>query len=132
MCGEHLNSIAATLKQSGSSPHVRGTQWKPCAKPPHYGIIPACAGNTWRARRRWCRHRDHPRMCGEHLTVVPSPGNAPGSSPHVRGTRRIILVNENIAGIIPACAGNTIHIVSSAHASGDHPRMCGEHLFKDW
>ena len=118
----------------------------------HAGIIPACAGNTvdgeeahrigegssphargtrpcTAAAKRPCR--DHPRMRGEH------------------GFR--VRVPVEVAGIIPACAGNTsprglsafAGWGSSPHARGtrpswprqqsglrDHPRMRGEHGFR--
>ena len=112
-------------------------------------IIPACAGSTsvaphpWvpcvesspharGARRSWSRRpprsRDHPRMRGEHVGVVPDA--------------------RHRVGIIPACAGSTVSTDpgggviegSSPHARGapealsrsgacpgDHPRMRGEH-----
>ena len=31
-----------------------------------FGIIPACAGNTWRSSTAPRTRRDHPRVCGEH------------------------------------------------------------------
>ena len=72
------------------------------------GIIPAYAGNTgiWSDIVRF--RRDHPRICGEH-SVPHVPRNvAQGSSPHMRGTRRI-------------CCQPTPE-------PWDHPRICGEHL----
>ncbi len=33
-------------------------------------------------------------------------------------------------GIIPAYAGNTLLYQFGQHGSGDHPRVCGEHLFQ--
>ena len=66
MCGEHrLNTIAAS-SMTGSSPHVRGTHGRSPCSAPDIGIIPACAGNTAKPRRRTASARDHPRMCGEH------------------------------------------------------------------
>ena len=53
----------------GSSPRVRGTPISPLdiAKP--YGIIPACAGNTTSSPSTRLCGRDHPRVCGEHVTM---------------------------------------------------------------
>ena len=74
----------------GSSPHVRGTlvlNWNSTILS---GIIPACAGNTRSTTAASWRTRDHPRMCGEHLSVESSVFFLLGSSPHVRGTRRTV------------------------------------------
>ena len=112
----------------GSSPRVRGTlRWRRGGwiRP---GIIPACAGNTtWISSLR-SMARDHPRVCGEHKSVCTPPTSCSGSSPRVRGT---LLRHEGLkilAGIIPACAGNT-HCSPCQKTSGrDHPRVCGEHI----
>ena len=50
-----------------------------------------------------------------------------GSSPHVRGARRLTLNPRPAAGIIPACAGSTEAGEFAGDGAGDHPRMCGEH-----
>ena len=49
----------------------------------------------------------HPRVCGEHLFRVVLPLLLVGSSPRVRGTRRVIGDFHFIFRFIPACAGNT-------------------------
>ena len=134
-------------RYAGSSPRVRGTRALLTHDLPLSGIIPACAGNTggsgWCSRRRWdhprvCGNtllstarlrpkRDHPRVCGEHpfSSIVHNPPG--GSSPRVRGTQ--IKLEETIwsAGIIPACAGNTAHMICLELPTRDHPRVCGEH-----
>ena len=51
-----------------------------------------------------------------------------GLSPRVRGTRQLDADRGVIAGIIPACAGNTRLARSRTLGSRDHPRVCGEHL----
>ena len=168
--GSTTNFASCQTIPRGSSPHARGAQnhvgdWKhsirdhPRMRGEHAsvvivavfgkGIIPACAGSTGlsstartrltgssphaRGARRenggfaQC-DRNHPRMRGEH------------SLASRRGAARV--------GIIPACAGSTIHAHygmggrwgSSPHARGalgsrerhhacsrDHPRMRGEH-----
>ena len=50
-----------------------------------------------------------------------------GSSPHARGTRRRCRRPRPAPRFIPACAGNTTSILSTARASSVHPRMRGEH-----
>ena len=66
-------------------------------------------------------------MCGEHTAAGPVTVTAKGSSPHVRGARGYRLRLLHLRGIIPACAGSTLHEVFGGEFVGDHPRMCGEH-----
>ena len=67
-------------------------------------------------------------MCGEHESALSSCGELMGSSPRVRGTRRLHRLLRGRPGIIPACAGNTDGSGLHAQFDGDHPRVCGEHL----
>ena len=131
MRGEHYSTTVTETFNSGSSPHARGTRlhsrFMRCAS----GIIPACAGNTSRLSSRIRDTWDHPRMRGEHVAEslhCPAP---PGSSPHARGTRKCYGVCKASAGIIPACAGNTCRPSNRSSPHWDHPRMRGEHFFRD-
>ena len=131
MCGEHSGPKPAPKGMPGSSPHVRGAHSLYLRQLFADGIIPACAGST---RRRHGSHRhpaDHPRMCGEHKIWIPARVSPSGSSPHVRGARRIIPAPPRRRGIIPACAGSTSTIRDVCYRHGDHPRMCGEHYNGD-
>ena len=114
MCGEHRSQLLAEYRQTGSSPHVRGTPGRAAGIRVVPGIIPACAGNTRPARRVLSSPRDHPRMCGEHFSGALANVKAAGSSPHVRGTREASPAASNHQGIIPACAGNTRRVPLSA------------------
>ena len=127
MCGEHRVRLICRVLRTGSSPHVRGAPAAVVVCHLVRGIIPACAGST--NRRGWCAwpKRDHPRMCGEHLStknrasvsgdhprmcgehnpVVNTATGSAGSSPHVRGALFLCLVKTWPRGIIPACAGST-------------------------
>ena len=101
------------------------------------GIIPACAGSTaCRSpviRLEW----DHPRMCGEHPLSRPCAyanhlsESTTGSSPHVRGAL-VYYFLFCVFGIIPACAGSTLPLIRLRTPCWDHPRMCGEHLSKQF
>ena len=73
---------------------------------------------------------DHPRMCGEHQKGDPFAAFPPGSSPHVRGARYLLLSFVDRFGIIPACAGSTTWLPVGTMTNRDHPRMCGEHLLE--
>ena len=107
MCGEHLPESAICGHSRGSSPHVRGAQFRGEFVDHLVGIIPACAGSTPQRHGCFQRWRDHPRMCGGAPVLRFHP---PRSS-----------------GIIPACAGSTSIGRSKFRSSWDHPRMCGEH-----
>ena len=113
MCGEHASIRAQHVVHLGSSPRVRGTPRLLPVHEPVLGIIPACAGNTpfAPASARW--GRDHPRVCGEHPSIVGQTGGDGGSSPRVRGTRTLGQLEKGAGGIIPACAGNTLNNPSS-------------------
>ena len=72
--------------------------------------------------------RDHPRVCGEHVTAVDPLGNVWGSSPRMRGTHILSIRFRALGGIIPAYAGNTSTCSCRVTAGRDHPRVCGEHV----
>ena len=114
----------------GSSPRVRGTPERSRWRQRRHGIIPACAGNTPRRSRRGATSWDHPRVCGEHLNGDTGDTLDGGSSPRVRGTLEVVHLAGEYPGIIPACAGNTRSGCPRRSRTGDHPRVCGEHV--DW
>ena len=91
------------------------------------GIIPACAGSTTAPSEPKPAPRDHPRMCGEHCVVLFHIWTLAGSSPHVRGAPSVLMPDGPATGIIPACAGSTLRILTRPPPIRDHPRMCGEH-----
>ena len=66
MCGEHMERAGESPFDVGSSPHVRGARVICCIRFAITGIIPACAGSTYRNSHPSRQYRDHPRMCGEH------------------------------------------------------------------
>ena len=126
MCGERRLGLLATLRQHGSSPHVRGTHPVDVGGLEHERFIPACAGNASRCSP-CCRTAPvHPRMCGERGDVRSERGQVAGSSPHVRGTRGDRELGRLAERFIPACAGNATVPASSLLAMPVHPRMCGE------
>ena len=130
-CGEHERCAVTVAAGAGSSPRLRGT-------PEHYavgshseGIIPALAGNTHARFVRPYRRRDHPRACGEHVTVPQDAILTAGSSPRLRGTRVVTEVLHDAHGIIPALAGNTPGLWRRFSRSSNHPRACREHSMEE-
>ena len=72
------------------------------------GIIPAYAGSTRRIQSRFLSPR--------------------GSSPRMRGAPLAYPTGTNVWGIIPAYAGSTFYRTCPPITTGDHPRVCGEHV----
>ena len=112
----------------GSSPRVRGTYVAIFYSQCLYKIIPACAGNISFSRLGRLAIRDHPRVCGEHPSVIVAPLAHMGSSPRVRGTCSDAVEILFDPRIIPACAGNMLSKYRLLAPTWDHPRVCGEHV----
>ena len=127
VCGEHDGAYLPRRVFRGSSPRMRGTRSATSTRRPETGIIPAYAGNTCHSGVNWPSVRDHPRVCGEHSSSPWMLSEATGSSPRMRGTRRLPQGHASIRGIIPAYAGNTGSGLCQRTLTRDHPRVCGEH-----
>ena len=95
---------------------------------PQTWIIPAYAGSTLKELKAKPADGDHPRICGEHMAQSMSQRTSEGSSPHMRGAQRLVQRLRRLDGIIPAYAGSTDLFASNNWYSGDHPRICGEHV----
>ena len=70
MRGEHGPRHIVQPLDLGSSPHARGAPQGAQGAQGDSGIIPACTGSTWQTPTRACTSRDHPRMRGEHVSLV--------------------------------------------------------------
>ena len=127
VCGEHTASTQVLRRSLGSSPRMRGTLLRVRAERQSTGIIPAYAGNTRISQLQGMTTRDHPRVCGEHLTENEAHREGEGSSPRMRGTLAVVFNYDGYMGIIPAYAGNTHTQVGTIRHTRDHPRVCGEH-----
>ena len=73
---------------------------------------------------------DHPRRCGENLTVSSSSLAWTGSPPQVRGKRKALIVDDEARRITPAGAGKTRSDSSEKCTNKDHPRRCGENRLR--
>ena len=67
-------------------------------------------------------------MRGERVVIVVPASVLPGSSPHARGTLRILIRRKPEKRFIPACAGNACPLFSIGHENPVHPRMRGERV----
>ena len=71
-------------------------------------------------------------MCGDHRACMHPRYPGRGSSPHVRGPQEQVDDASRQLGIIPACAGTTCAPSARTGSTGDHPRMCGDHVSTSW
>ena len=120
-----MGSVACGLV--GSSPLARGTRIHEGFYVTTCGLIPARAGNTWRAHPARTSPWAHPRSRGEHVVDLTEAVPGGGSSPLARGTRVAALGSFPRAGLIPARAGNTEKPVHDLFSFWAHPRSRGEH-----
>ena len=107
VCGEHYRSKLSTGTAMGSSPRMRGAPHKVTEEQRHVGIIPAYAGSTKHSCSANKQSVDHPRVCGEHDQLCKKAFGRTGSSPRMRGARRVRARRRVALGIIPAYAGST-------------------------
>ena len=126
-CGEHRYCWLKLQVRVGSSPRMRGAPLLARERPVSMGIIPADAGSTvWFILNAMLR-TDHPRGCGEHISILPNMVSLAGSSPRMRGAHGLLDAHDGVAGIIPADAGSTSVRSGTGSWRRDHPRGCGEH-----
>ena len=90
------------------------------------GITPACAGKRLRCTSVQTFRWDHPRMCGEKITLHIRANVSLGSPPHVRGKADTMRAVHRMQRITPAHAGKRELRSASGSACRDHPRVCGE------
>jgi len=84
--GEHLQDMAISIGEAGSSPRERGTHRRPGRRHLRHRFIPARAGNTQARAGLALRCAVHPRASGEHHHERLFSGHGYGSSPRERGT----------------------------------------------
>ena len=106
-CGAHCSPLYTMEHGRGSSPRMRGSHGFCDADVRVMGIIPAHAGLTMTLLCTAIRSRDHPRACGAHLACRRTKTRRVGSSPRMRGSRRLSCWPAWLRGIIPAHAGLT-------------------------
>ena len=126
VCGEKPPSGGSPARFSGSPPRVRGKVPKRSAPAGAAGITPACAGKRIWFLDNSILARDHPRVCGEKISVSAIMKIARGSPPRVRGKDCGHCRLSPLYGITPACAGKRLCYSLCLPPLWDHPRVCGE------
>ena len=128
VCGEHIITVVSSSIRHDSPPRVRGAHHIGDQNPWKVRLTPACAGSTLRLRVRCSHQATHPRVCGEHGTMVTPSGSTFDSPPRVRGARPAGAVHPLGVRLTPACAGSTPASRSPTWPRPTHPRVCGEHV----
>ena len=106
---------------------MRGAPVNPADSFRYSGITPAYAGSTCKVRLSGSVRWDHPRVCGEHVSMTERMRLSSGSPPRMRGAQCHWWKNDYGRGITPAYAGSTMTVYETADSMKDHPRVCGEH-----
>ena len=114
---------------AGSSPLTRGKPQSPQARQNRNGLIPAHAGKTAGSQTRAGAWRAHPRSRGENVFKSSADQMKAGSSPLTRGKPTGYNLGTLDHGLIPAHAGKTSPLASSANRRWAHPRSRGENRF---
>ena len=112
--------------RAGSSPRVRGKLMSFHLSPSKRRLIPARAGKTRVDDEEAGAWTAHPRACGENGILAGLGGVERGSSPRVRGKRRMQGSRQGSLRLIPARAGKTRRRSQGPGGRRAHPRACGE------
>ena len=107
MCGEKTVMVKGQERHLGSPPHVRGKGMLAGIPSMMVRITPACAGKRDHVSIMLKAFGDHPRMCGEKISLVIRLKTKMGSPPHVRGKVFRLRLFQCGDGITPACAGKS-------------------------
>ena len=93
-------------------------------------ITPADAGKTEFIIPLSEFSEDHPRGCGENCKVLERNALDIGSPPRMRGKRFFHVERRRKNRITPADAGKTFTFAVNNVFAEDHPRGCGENLYR--
>ena len=126
VCGEKSRRAGGADECRGSPPRVRGEAKSTCRDARGIRITPACAGRSASSFSTSSPQGDHPRVCGEKVTVKFLWTMGRGSPPRVRGEDSKRLPRVQPTGITPACAGRSAGNGRRSGEEQDHPRVCGE------
>ena len=107
VCGNHEVRGRPYPQLLGSPPRVREPLFMMQTHIRFHGITPACAGTTCIITSEGRDFEDHPRVCGNHLSRLPTQSGRQGSPPRVREPQVRAFGCPSSPGITPACAGTT-------------------------
>ena len=105
VCGEKLHLPRTFCWKKGSPPRMRGKDIKLTFDAGQLRITPAYAGKRNHSRYVVVIVGDHPRVCGEKLTVRVLEKSVKGSPPRMRGKVSLLQRSLMPRGITPAYAG---------------------------
>ena len=106
-CGENNNHSVIVESAAGSSPRMRGKPKRLWMNSWMRRFIPAHAGKTRTFANIGKTPGVHPRACGENCGARVGDHAPLGSSPRMRGKRRVHRQSGRQVGFIPAHAGKT-------------------------
>ena len=107
VCGEKASFISSRKLPLGSPPRMRGKERRLTKVPSPKGITPAYAGKRNTERGYENGAEDHPRVCGEKLTYIPTGQTIQRSPPRMRGKGIDANRSDFRQGITPAYAGKS-------------------------
>ncbi len=125
-CGEKVEWLKSGEGDIGSPPPMRGKAHCADNNARKHRITPAHAGKRLIFARFVAISRDHPRPCGEKLTLEGQRLTYIGSPPPMRGKEPGGAGSRRLRGITPAHAGKRAASVVQTYLLQDHPRPCGE------
>ncbi len=124
-CGGTRGFMSSSARISGLSPRLRGNQMKSPLSSIRRRAIPAIAGEPlW---RRSCCHclRGYPRDCGGTVACTSARNRTTGLSPRLRGNLGGFRYDLDVAGAIPAIAGEPRKTRACKLLPRGYPRDCG-------
>ena len=130
LCGEKLYCFTTAEKPSGSPPPMRGKVIQNLPAILQARITPAYAGKSSRKSSLVIVEWDHPRLCGEKLYRSDQAHYSTGSPPPMRGKAEKYARDSIATRITPAYAGKSPVPAMCGSPAEDHPRLCGEKLYR--
>ena len=129
VCGEKSGFCQRSILHLGSPPRMRGKEQRMREARNSAGITPAYAGKSGEYMAGEDQYGDHPRVCGEKLSLIVVPKILRGSPPRMRGKGWCFYVCCSFSGITPAYAGKSAMVLPMDVKEEDHPRVCGEKVY---
>ena len=124
--GENRYVSCNRRPNGGTSPRTRGKRLRVFSRIPSQRNIPAHAGKTFGYQCSWLPWQEHPRARGENIEHACLGNVCQGTSPRTRGKPSSGRCWPRGRGNIPAHAGKTVAMTSTAAFGTEHPRARGE------